>query len=161
MVTDSHSRVLGTTIIHNIHNLITQDTRSSATGHHPITLDPSSAPIRLHPLDHPILTLQHKTPTACLIRITNKGSMAGLMELVGEGCRRCTTSSIRTATSLNTCNTTRTFSKTTAHIQRTARYSGTIRPTHRGSYRILHRASHPAISKTDIRRRHVVVRLNR
>jgi len=161
MVTDSHSRVLGTTIIHNIHNPIIQDTRSSATGHPPITSGPSSVPTRLHPLDPPILILQHKISTACSTRTINRGSMAGLMGLVGEGCQRCITSSIRTPINLSICNTTRIFSKTTVHTQPTARCLATIQVTRQESYRIRRRASRPAISRMGIQRQHAAVRHNK
>lgn len=161
MVTDSHSRVLGTTIIHNIHNPITQDTRSSATARLPITSGLSSAQTPLRLLDHRIHILRHKTSTACSIRITNKGSMAGLMELVGEGCRRCTISNIRTPTNLSICNTTRTFNRNTPHTQPMARYLGTMRVTRPASCQIQRRASHPVISKMGIRRRHAGARHNR
>lgn len=161
MVTDSHSRVLGITIIHNIRNRITQDIRSSATGRLPITSGPCSVQTRLPRLDHRILILRRKTSTACSIRIINKGSMAGSMELVGEGCRQCTTSNTRTPTNLSTCNTTRIFNRTTLHTQPMARYLATMRATRQESCRIRRRASHPAIFRTGIRQPHAEGRHNK
>ena len=161
MVTDSHSRVLGTTIIHNIHNPIIQDTRSSATGHPPITSGPSSVPTRLHPLDPPILILQHKISTACSTRTINRGSMAGLMGLVGEGCRRCITSSTKITTNLSICNTIRTYNRIIPHTQPMVRYLVTMRTTHQESFRIQHRTLHPVISRMVTQRQHAEGRRNR
>lgn len=161
MVTDSHSRLLGITTTHNTRNRIIQDTRSSAAERPPITPGPPLVQIRLRRLDRRILILQHQTSTACSIRVTNKGSMAESMGLVGEGCPRCTTFNIRTLTSLSTCNTTRVSSKTTRHTRRMARYLGITRATHRESCQTRRRASLLATFRTGIRRRHVGGRHNR
>jgi hypothetical protein len=161
MVTDSHSRVLGITITRNTHSPITQDTKSFATEHHPITSGPSSLQTHLRLLDHQIPTLQHRISTVCSIRRTNKGSMAGSMGVLGaEGCR-CTTTNIRIPTNLSICNTIRISNKIIPHTRPMARCWVTIRAIRQGSCLIRHRASHPAISRMGIRQQHAGGRHNR